>query len=83
MVAPEGTLIRALAGDATAKLLVDTWVTLGLEFGTISLALFIASHWPGGATALVWTVLGLELVRGIGTDVYSWLTELSRPKILP
>lgn len=30
----------------------------------------IASRKPDRAKALIWTVIGLELVRGIGIDVY-------------
>ena len=49
---------------------MDTWVTLGLRFGVFGAALLIASRAPERARALVWTVIGLELVWGIGIDIY-------------
>lgn len=70
VLGPPGALDHAAAGEPTARLLVDTWVTLGLEFAVVGGALWIASRAPQRAGALVWTVLGLELVRGIGTDAY-------------
>jgi hypothetical protein len=70
VLAPEGVLERAAAGDGTARLLVDTWVTLGLEFAVVGAALLIASRSPGRATALAWFAIALEVIRGIGTDVY-------------
>jgi hypothetical protein len=70
VMAPAGTLAEASAGNPVARLLVDTWVTLGLEFCGVGLALLVASRAPERATALIWAVLGIELVRGIGTDVY-------------
>ena len=66
---PAGALDLASAGDPLARFLVDTWVTLGLEFGVIGTALLLASRAPHQARALVWTVMGLELGR-IGIDVY-------------
>jgi len=63
-------LARASAGDATARFLVDTWVTFGLEVGVIGAALLIASRMPERARALVWTVIGIDLVRGIVADIY-------------
>ena len=35
VLGPEGTLERAATGDPTARLLVDTWTTLGLEFAAV------------------------------------------------
>ena len=67
---PEGVLAQAAAGDATARFVVDTWVTLGLELGVIGGALLIASRTPAHARVLVWTVIGSELVWGIGSDLY-------------
>ncbi|MCF7803867.1 MAG: BphX family protein [Candidatus Marinimicrobia bacterium] len=66
----EGVLTNAAAGDQTAKMLIDTWVMFGLEVGVIGAGLLIASRIPGQARVLVWTVLGLELVRGIIDDIY-------------
>ena len=67
---PEGVLDQAAAGEPTARFVVDTWVTLGLELGVIGAALLIASRVPAQAGALVWTVIGSELVWGIGSDLY-------------
>ena len=63
-------LARAADGDMPARFLVDTWVMFGLELGVIGVALLYYSRTPNGARALVWTVLGLELVRGIIDDIY-------------
>ena len=70
VLAPAGTLAAVAAGDRTAKLLVDTWVLFGLEVGTVGAALLVASRSPERAIVLVWTVIGLEFLRGIGHDVY-------------
>jgi hypothetical protein len=57
------------ATDATSRLLVSTWITLGLEYLVIGGALLLLSRVPDRARGLVVTVLWLELVRGIGTDM--------------
>jgi hypothetical protein len=67
---PEGALARAAAGEPNARFLVDTWVGFGLEVAAIGCALLIFSQSPHSATALVWTVIGIELARGIVYDVY-------------
>jgi len=69
-VGPEGALARASAGDAMARFLVDTWITFGLEVGAIGAMLLIASRKPEQAKVLVWTVIGIELARGIVDDIY-------------
>ena len=66
---PAGALDRASAGDPLAVFLVDTWVTFGLEVGAIGVALLVASRVAARAKALVWTVLGIEMARGILNDV--------------
>lgn len=68
--APEETLALAASGDPIARYLVDTWVMFGLEVGVIGIALIIASRHVAQARLLVWTVLGIELVRGIVDDMY-------------
>src|SRR6266545_7318370 len=68
-VGPEGALARASEGDPTARFLVDTWVTFGLEVGAIGAALVIASRTPEQAKVLVWAVIGIELARGVANDV--------------
>ena len=67
---PPGALAQADAGDPVAKFLVDTWLTFGLEVGAIGGALVIASRRPQQARGVVWTVLGIELTRGIANDLY-------------
>lgn len=67
---PEGALAQASAGDGTARFLVDTWVTFGLEVGAIGVAVLIASRIPSQTKTLVWTVIGIELARGIIADIY-------------
>ncbi|MFP3853074.1 MAG: BphX family protein [Anaerolineales bacterium] len=52
------------------RFLVDTWVMFALELGVIGLALWYFSSKPYESRALIWTVLGLELVRGIVDDIY-------------
>ena len=69
-VGPAGALAQASAGDATARFLVDTWITFGLEVGAIGAALLIASRIPDQARVLVWTVIGIEVARGILNDIY-------------
>jgi hypothetical protein len=67
---PEGALARNAAGDPLAMFLVDTWVTFGLEVGAIGVGLLIASRRADQARALIWTVIAIELGRGIVADVY-------------
>lgn len=69
-LAPEGTLDLAGAGDQVAKLLVDTWFMMGLDFAAIGVALLIASRIPEKSVSLIWAVLCFEIVRGIGGDTY-------------
>lgn len=75
VLGPAGTLARAAAGEPTAKLLVDTWVLFGLEVAVVGAALLLASRVPAQASVLVATVLGLELVRGIGHDIYMMVRD--------
>lgn len=67
---PEGILEAAAAGELTAMIAVDTWIMFGLELGVVGAALIIASRIPNQARVLVWTVLAIELVRGIIDDIY-------------
>ncbi|MFN2502820.1 MAG: BphX family protein [Acidimicrobiales bacterium] len=67
---PEGALAQADAGEPVARFLVDTWLTLGLEVGAIGVAVLVASRHPGQARGVVWTVLAIELGRGILLDLY-------------
>jgi hypothetical protein len=67
---PAGALSQASAGDPLARFLVDTWVVYGLEVGVIGAALLVASRAADQSRTLIWTVLGIELVRGILADSY-------------
>jgi hypothetical protein len=67
---PEGVLARAAAGEPTAKFLVDTWVTFGLEVGAIGVVLLVVSRNALEAKALIWTIVGIEIARGIVADIY-------------
>lgn len=69
-VGPEGTLALASGGDPMARFVVDTWITFGLEVGAIGVGLWIASRMPEQARALVWTIIAIEVGRGIIDDVY-------------
>lgn len=68
--APPDTLARAAAGDPLANFLIDTWVTFGLEMLAIGGGLIIGSRLVAEARPLVWTVIGIELGRGIAADLY-------------
>ncbi len=58
---------------ATFRLLVNTWMALGLEIGVVGVALLVASREPARHTLLVWLVLGMELLRGIVADIFWYL----------
>jgi hypothetical protein len=68
--APADTLARAAAGDPLANFLIDTWVTFGLEMLAIGTGLIIASRFVVEARPLVWTVIGIEICRGLAADIY-------------
>ncbi len=53
-----------------ARALIDTWFMFGLEVLVIGAALLYFSRDPIRHISLVWTVIGLELVRGIVDDLY-------------
>ena len=67
---PPGVLARADAGDETASFLVDTWFTFGCEVAAVGACLLIASRRPLLVEGVTWTVLAIEVVRGILNDVY-------------
>lgn len=79
---PPGVLERASAGDATARFVVDTWFTFGLDFAVIGTALIVASRAAEQAGVLVWTVLGIEAVRGIGVNLYKIARGYQRTPML-
>lgn len=67
---PEGTLSSEAAGEPLARFLVDTWVGFGLESAAIGTGLLVASRSAALAKALVWTVIAIELAKGIIFDIY-------------
>ena len=67
---PEGALAQADAGEPVARFLVDTWLTFGFEVGAVGVAVLVASRHPGQARGVVWTVLAIEVGRGILVDLY-------------
>lgn len=67
---PKGALDQAAAGDPLARFLVDTWVTFGLEVGAIGVVLLLASRQVEQSKFLVWTIIAIELARGIIADIY-------------
>ena len=69
-MAPEGTLAAEAAGDPLARFLVDTWIGFGLESAAIGIGLLVASRLPTLAAPLVWTVIVIEVAKGIIFDVY-------------
>ena len=75
---PPGVLELASGGDPPARFVVDTWVTLGLEFGAVGVALLVASRQASRARALVGAVLCME-VAGILADIYKIARGLTSP----
>lgn len=67
---PADALARNAAGQPMAMFLVDTWVTFGLEVGAIGASVLVASRAPERARALIWTIIAIELSRGIVADIY-------------
>lgn len=67
---PEGTLSLEAAGDPLARFLVDTWVGFGLESAAIGIGLLVASRSASLAKALVWTIIAIEVAKGIIFDIY-------------
>lgn len=56
--------------SVAARALIDTWFMFGLEVAVIGIALLVFSKNPLQNVALIWTVIGLELVRGVIDDMY-------------
>jgi hypothetical protein len=67
---PPGTLDRASDGDALAKFVVDTWTFFGLEILAVGVILLVATRRPGLAPGAIYTVLAIEVSRGIVADLY-------------
>ena len=67
---PDGTLAQADAGDALAGFVVDTWTIFGLEVLAVGLTLLIATRRTELARGAIWTVLAIEVCRGLVADSY-------------
>jgi hypothetical protein len=67
---PAGTLSEAAAGDPLARFVVDTWTIFGLEVGAVGVMLLIATRRSELAAGAIWTVLAIEVGRGLVADTY-------------
>ncbi len=67
---PSGTLSKAAAGDTLARFVVDTWTIFGLEVGAVGVILLIATRRAELAVGAIWTVLAIEVGRGLIADSY-------------
>ncbi len=67
---PDGTLSKAAAGDTLARFVVDTWTIFGLEVGAVGVILLIATRRRELAAGAIWTVLAIEVGRGVIADTY-------------
>ncbi len=67
---PAGTLSKAAAGDTLARFVVDTWTVFGLEVGAVGVMLLIATRRTELAAGAIWTVLAIEVGRGLIADTY-------------
>ena len=67
---PAGTLSGAEAGDTLARFVVDTWTIFGLEVGAVGVMLLIATRRTELAAGAIWTVLAIEVGRGLIADTY-------------
>ena len=67
---PAGTLSKAAAGDSLARFVVDTWTIFGLEVGAVGVILLIATRRTELAAGAIWTVLAIEVGRGLMADTY-------------
>ena len=67
---PSGTLAKADQGDVLAKFVIDTWTTFALEVLAVGVVLLIASRRGELARGAVYTVLAIEISRGLIADSY-------------
>lgn len=56
--------------SAAAQALIDVWFMFGLEVLVLGAALLYFARHARRHVALAWTVIALELVRGVADDVY-------------
>jgi hypothetical protein len=67
---PTGTLDKADSGDVLAKFVIDTWTTFALEVLAVGVVLLIASRRGDLARGAIYTVLAIEISRGLIADSY-------------
>jgi hypothetical protein len=67
---PSGTLDKADSGDVLAKFVIDTWTTFALEVLAVGIVLVIASRHGELARGAIYTVLAIEICRGLIADSY-------------
>lgn len=67
---PPGILEDASAGNPVARFVLDTWTMFGLYMGAVGITLLLASRDAAASSSIVWMVMALELIGGIGIDVY-------------
>lgn len=67
---PPGTLDRAESGDELAAFAVDTWTFFGLEILAVGAVLLLATRRGPLALGSIYTVLAIEVSRGIVADVW-------------
>lgn len=67
---PDGTLSRADAGDTLARFVVDTWTFFGLEVLAVGVILLVATRRRELAAGAIWTVLAIEVGRGVLADAF-------------
>ena len=67
---PADTLERAGRGDELASFAVDTWTFFGLEILAVGAVLLLATRRGQLALGSIYTVLAIEVSRGIIADLY-------------
>jgi len=67
---PAGIVERAAEGDPVSRFVLDTWTMFGLYMAAVGVSLLVASRDAAVAGPLVWMVMALELIGGIGIDIY-------------
>lgn len=66
---PPGTLAQADDGDALAEFVVGTWTIFGLEVLAVGVVLLAATRRGELARGAIYTVLAIEVSRGIVADL--------------
>lgn len=67
---PRGTLARADDGDALANFVIDTWTIFALEVLAVGVVLLVATRRGELARGAIYTVLAVEIGRGLVADSY-------------